>query len=73
MEENRKCDGHCERCNANQRSYCSSQISYYNMQEIAAIKSMLQKLNQEERLTISGEAPIDIDNADIEKEIEKEK
>lgn len=45
MEENKeqakKCDGRCETCNVNQRTYCAAQISYYNQQEIAEIKSFL--------------------------------
>ena len=45
MEENKeqakKCDGRCETCNINQRTYCAAQISYYNQQEIAVIKSFL--------------------------------
>ena len=45
MEENKeqpkKCDGHCETCNINQRTYCAAQIGYYNQQEIAAIKAVL--------------------------------
>lgn len=45
MEENKeqakKCDGRCETCNINQRTYCAAQISYYNQQEIAEIKSFL--------------------------------
>lgn len=45
MEENKeqpkKCDGHCETCNINQRTYCAAQIAYYNQQEIAEIKSFL--------------------------------
>ena len=45
MEENKeqpkKCDGHGETCNINQRTYCAAQIAYYNQQEIAEIKSFL--------------------------------
>lgn len=50
MEENnvttgnpqpKKCDGRCETCNINQRTYCSAQIAYYNQQEIAEIKAVL--------------------------------
>ena len=41
---NNQCDGHCETCNINQRTYCASQIAYYNQQEIGEIKRMLQAL-----------------------------
>ena len=45
MEENKeqpkKCDGHCETCNINQRTYCAAQIAYYNQQEINAIKAAM--------------------------------
>lgn len=45
MEENKeqpkKCDGRCETCNINQRTYCAAQISYYNQQELASIKAVL--------------------------------
>ena len=45
MEENKeqpkKCDGRCETCNINQRTYCAAQISYYNQQELASIKAFL--------------------------------
>ena len=48
MEENKeqpkKCDGRCETCNINQRTYCAAQISYYNQQEIASIKAVLATL-----------------------------
>lgn len=46
MEENkeqqeRKCNGHCETCNINQRTYCAAQISLYNQQEISRIVGLL--------------------------------
>lgn len=45
MEENKeqpkKCDGRCETCNINQRTYCAAQIAYYNQQEINAIKAAM--------------------------------
>ena len=45
MEENKeqqnKCNGRCENCNINQRTYCAAQMAYYNQQEIAVIKSFL--------------------------------
>lgn len=44
MEDNKTtktCNGRCEECNINQRTYCAAQIAYYNQQEIAEIKAML--------------------------------
>ena len=45
MEENKeqqnKCNGRCENCNINQRTYCAAQIAYYNQQEINAIKAAI--------------------------------
>lgn len=40
-EQPKKCDGHCETCNINQRTYCAAQIAYYNQQEINAIKAAI--------------------------------
>lgn len=39
---NNQCDGHCETCNINQRTYCAAQIAYYNQKEIEEIKKMIQ-------------------------------
>lgn len=36
-----KCDGRCETCNINQRTYCSSQMMYYCQKEISEIKAFL--------------------------------
>lgn len=50
MEENnnniqpKKCDGHCETCNINQRTYCAAQMSYYLQGEISQIKAALARL-----------------------------
>ena len=49
MEENnniqpKKCDGHCETCNINQRTYCASQMVYYLQGEISQIKAVLARL-----------------------------
>ena len=49
MEENnniqpKKCDGHCETCNINQRTYCASQMVYYLQGEISQIKAILARL-----------------------------
>ena len=50
MEENKeqpkKCDGRCETCNINQRTYCAAQIAYYNQQEIASIKAILERFSE---------------------------
>lgn len=42
-EQSKKCDGRCETCNINQRTYCAAQIAYYNQQEIASIKAILER------------------------------
>ena len=49
MEENnniqpKKCDGHCETCNINQRTYCAAQMAYYAQGEISQIKAVLARL-----------------------------
>ena len=49
MEENnniqpKKCDGHCETCNINQRTYCAAQMTYYLQGEISQIKAVLARL-----------------------------
>ena len=48
MEENKeqpkKCDGRCETCNINQRTYCASQMAYYLQGEISQIKAVLARL-----------------------------
>ena len=50
MEDNiqqssvQKCDGHCETCNINQRTYCAAQMSYYMQAEISQIKAVLARL-----------------------------
>ena len=45
MEENKeqqnKCNGRCENCNINQRTYCAAQMAYYNQQEISSIKAVI--------------------------------
>ena len=48
MNEDKKCNGRCEMCNTNQRTYCAAQMSYYNQQEISEIKSMLMKMQNKE-------------------------
>lgn len=49
MEDNnniqpKKCDGHCETCNINQRTYCAAQMAYYAQGEISQIKAVLARL-----------------------------
>lgn len=49
-EQPKKCDGHCETCNINQRTYCAAQMAYYNQQEIASIKAILERFgNRDEQ------------------------
>lgn len=36
-----KCNGRCEECNVNQRSYCACQMAYYTQQQMAEIKAIL--------------------------------
>lgn len=36
-----KCNGRCEECNLNQRTYCSAQMSYYAQRQIAELKAAL--------------------------------
>lgn len=56
MEENneqaKKCDGHCETCNINQRTYCAAQIAYYTQQEIASIKAVLARFADKDDTSI---------------------
>lgn len=47
MEENKEnagCNGRCEMCNINQRTYCAAQMAYYNQEEISQIKAILEGL-----------------------------
>lgn len=39
-----RCDGKCENCNINQRTYCAAQIAYYNQEEIGQIKAILANI-----------------------------
>ena len=45
MDENKKCDGHCENCTINQRTYCAAQMAYYNQNEISQIKAIVASLS----------------------------
>ena len=62
------CDGHCEKCSINQRSYCAAQLAYYNMQEIMAIRADLAKKNQDSELTLisNGDMPSEAINTNEE-------
>ena len=78
MEENKeqakKCDGRCETCNVNQRTYCAAQISYYNQQEIAEIKSFLSdfcKRGEESIILKEKSGNIEYSKAEIETEYVK--
>ena len=44
MTEDKKCDGHCENCTINQRTYCAAQMAYYNQNEISQIKAIVASL-----------------------------
>lgn len=46
MAEERKCNGRCEQCSPNQRTYCSAQKALYMEQDVAEIKAMLQAMLQ---------------------------
>ena len=75
MEENKeqpkKCDGRCETCNINQRTYCAAQIAYYNQQEIAEIKSVLGDFcKRGEESIILKEKSGNIEDSEDEIEIE---
>lgn len=39
-----KCNGRCEECSINQRTYCSSQMAYYAQQQMAEIKAAIAAL-----------------------------
>ena len=55
MEENTEkkgCTGHCEDCNINQRTYCAAQMAYYNQQEIASIKAILERFGNRDEQSI---------------------
>ena len=47
MENKVQCDGKCIDCSINQRTYCAAQMAYYNQQEIAAIKAILERNSSE--------------------------
>lgn len=46
MAEERKCNGRCEQCSPNQRTYCSAQKALYMEQDVAEIKAMLLTMVQ---------------------------
>ena len=49
MEDNKElkgCNGRCETCSINQRSYCSAQKAYYIEQDLLEIKQMLKVKNE---------------------------
>ena len=41
-----KCNGKCEECSVNQRTYCASQMAYYAQQQIAEIKAAIAALGR---------------------------
>lgn len=47
MEDNKEkigCNGRCDMCNINQRTYCAAQMAYYNQEEIGQIRAILESL-----------------------------
>lgn len=44
----KKCDGRCETCSVNQRTYCAAQMAYFVQQEIAEVKAMIADMNKSE-------------------------
>lgn len=60
MESENKCNGKCENCSINQRTYCAAQMAYYNQKEIAEIKSLLLKSEEAKINTIIREEKTDI-------------
>ena len=65
---NNQCDGHCETCNINQRTYCASQIAYYNQQEISEIKKMLQTLSIDDSPCVIQHSDNIVNNDTIKRE-----
>ena len=43
-----KCNGKCEECSVNQRTYCASQMAYYAQQQIAEIKAAIVAMGRKE-------------------------
>ena len=52
MEETKKCDGRCETCDINQRTYCCAQRMYYLMGDISAIRAQISHLFSTDNKTI---------------------
>lgn len=48
MDMENKCNGRCEECSINQRTYCAAQMAYYSQQEIAEIKAILASSGSKE-------------------------
>lgn len=49
------CNGRCEACNVNQRTYCAAQMAYYAQQEISEIKALLTKPKDEQPIIVISE------------------
>ena len=43
-----KCNGKCEECSVNQRTYCASQMAYYAQQQIAEIKAAIVAMGRKD-------------------------
>lgn len=50
-----KCNGRCESCSVNQRTYCAAQMVYYMQEELTEIKSMLQIPENDKPIIIRSE------------------
>ena len=53
--EQGKCNGRCESCNVNQRTYCASQMAYFAQQDIAEIKAVLNELVKNDITILNSE------------------
>ena len=51
----KECNGRCETCNVNQRTYCAAQMAYYAQQEIAEIKALLAKSTEGDSIIVISE------------------
>lgn len=68
MDENKRCNGKCENCDINQRTYCAAQRAYYNQMDIAEIKAILmRKDNSPIETIITNESVVESqENSEIE-------
>lgn len=54
-KETKGCNGRCETCGMNQRSYCAAQKAYYLEQDISEIKLLLSSIvaNNDEQIIVN--------------------